>query len=189
MNETGAGSASPYVVGTINLKAEIVVLLDVENIMATINPQMSLEFYQDEIISPTTLDRSKVSIVSCEDSMVVQKVLLKTLEAAGYRRIKAFSTGAEGLEYLKDNSRENVDIILSDIEMPQMDGLTLCRNIRTLDHLKDVPFLFFSSMINEQMANKCLSVGGNGSFSKPEIHLIVSAIDNLVKESRQALGK
>ena len=93
-----------------------------------------------------------------------------------------FFTGAEGLEYLKQTQSNQVDVILSDIEMPGMDGLTLYRELRELPGYQETPFIFFSSMINDAMRRECVGVGKNAAFSKPEIHHIVHAIEELVSK-------
>lgn len=179
---TNVGTRSS-VVGTVTLKDGIVVLLDLETIMGAIDPSMGLEKYQDEIQESKGVDRGAVSIVYCEDSPVVQKVLVRTLQSAGFKNLKAFPTGAAGLKHLEALPPGEVDIILSDIEMPQMDGLTLCKNVRANPQMQGVPFVFFSSMISDQMATKCQAVGGNAWYSKPQIHLLVEAIDRLLVES------
>lgn len=68
-----------------------------------------------------------------------------------------------------------VDAIVTDIEMPQMDGLALCRGVKETLNLK-IPVVIFSSLIDAQMAEKCKRVGANAYMSKPKIddlrHLI-----------------
>lgn len=183
VTDTIAGASTNCVVGTVTLGETIIMILDLETIMSTIDPSMSIDAYADQITKNTDYARSKVSILHCEDSAVVQKTLLKTLETAGFRKFYTFPTGAEGLAFLNQPNAPKVDIILSDIEMPKMDGLTFCKNVRDNPLYKDLPFVFFSSMINEQMEQKCKGVGGDACFSKPQIHMIVDAIENLVKQS------
>jgi two-component system chemotaxis response regulator CheV len=174
------------VIGTVRVPNEgLVVILDLETIMSTIDPTMAIDYYEKSIL-PATVARDTIRIVYCEDSTVIQKMLLKTLEGAGFRNFKTFFTGAEGLEYFKKTSSDQVDVILSDIEMPSMDGLTLCRELRELQGYKKTPFIFFSSMINEAMRRKCDGVGGDAAFSKPEIHHIVHAIEDLVSKAAAA---
>lgn len=168
------------ILGTITLKDGIVIILDIETILAGIDPTTTVEYHQKDI-PESSIDRSNISIVYCEDSAIVQKILIKTLEGAGFKKFHTFPSGLDGLNYMKTTSPDEVDIILSDIEMPQMDGLTLCKETRALSGYKDTPFIFFSSMINEQMESKCRSVGGDACFSKPQVQEIVGAIEKLVK--------
>jgi DNA-binding NarL/FixJ family response regulator len=75
-----------------------------------------------------------------------------------------------------------VDIILSDIEMPQLDGLALCKIVKNHKEYSNIPFVFFSSLINEQMKKKCDALKADAAFSKPEINQIVSSIEALCKQ-------
>lgn len=179
ITDTVCNNGSSTVVGSVTLKDGIVVILDLESVLSTIDPSMDMTNFEAKI-GPGSIERSDVSLIYCEDSPLIQKVLLQTLKRAGFNKIKVFNTGADGFEYLKNASPDSVDIILSDIEMPKMDGLTLCKNVKQIDGFQKVPFVFFSSLINEQMETKCKQVGGNACFSKPQIHLIVSAIEELL---------
>jgi two-component system, chemotaxis family, chemotaxis protein CheV len=185
MSET-SGTGVSCVVGTITLSDGIVVLLDVESILAAIDPTMGVDYFEKEIKKDESNSRSKISIVSCEDSALIQKLLLRSLGSAGYSNIRSFSTGADGYEYLCTVDPGSVDIVITDIEMPSMDGLTLCKNLRAMPEWKNVPIVFFSSMISDQMAAKCASVGGDAWFSKPEIHLLVEGVDEHVRRTRAA---
>lgn len=176
------GTSDSTVVGTIIQGDEMIAILDVEAVLAKIIPSVSIEAHIDEPppAASANLDRSKYSIVYCEDSTVVQKVLLKSLTAAGFKRIKLFANGADGYEYLKSSDSESTDIVISDIEMPQMDGLSLCKAVRGLQHHQNTPFVFFSSTVSDEMRRKCEQVGGNASFSKPEVSQLVEAIDSIL---------
>ncbi len=184
IGQTTCAGGSGSVVGTVTLKDGIVVILDLETIMGSLDPTMNVDHYASEI-APSTIDRGSVRILYCEDSAIVQKALVRTLESAGFTQVQLFPTGLAGLEYLEKNPSANVDIIISDIEMPQMDGLTFCRKVHELKTFQKVPFVFFSSMINAQMEEKCRSVGGDACYSKPQIPLIVTAIEQLLQEKRQ----
>ncbi len=174
------GESTVNVVGTITIDKNIILILDVESLLATIVPSVSVDQYVGKMTKDESIPREKVSIVYCEDSSIVQKVLLKTLKEAGFENFHLFPTGQEGLEFLKDPSHPPVDIILSDIEMPKMDGMTFCREVRGIPALEKTPFIFFSSMVSPEMHKKCKSVGGNAAFSKPEVNKIVSAIDKFI---------
>ena len=83
-------------------------------------------------------------------------------------KLQAESAGAE----LSDQ----IDIIITDIEMPQMDGLTLCKKCKRELNLL-TPVVLFSSLINDQMARKCESVGADNYVSKPEIEKLIAILD------------
>ena len=75
-------------------------------------------------------------------------------------------------------------VIVSDIEMPKMDGLTFCKKIKGDTGLKKIPFIIFSSLINEQMVLKCKSVGAGSYVTKPETNKLVSILDEICLRGR-----
>lgn len=185
IGDTTLNSSNGSVVGTVSLKDGIVVILDLETTLSIIDPSSSIENSNNEIASGS-IDRSKISILYCEDSAIVRKMLTKTLSEAGFQRFHVFSTGQEGLDFLKSPSCPPIDIIVSDIEMPQMDGLTFCKHVKSDPKVSAIPFVFFSSMIDEQMEKKCRSVGGDGAFSKPQLNRIVDAIERTLSGHKWA---
>jgi len=171
------------VTGTVTQSDRIILILDIEALVAKIDPSISLESYLSKVNLKGEVDRSTVKVVYAEDSMVVQKKTTELLHQAGFTDVRSFTTGQQAFDFLTSAKPSEVDIILSDIEMPEMDGLTLCKQVRTQTPHHAVPFVFYSSLINEQMKVKCASVGGNASFSKPEVHQIVDALEQLYKEA------
>ncbi len=183
-SETAYGESEPCVTGTVTIEDRVIMILDMEAMMARVDTSMSVENYAKDIKEKGTVDRSKIRILYCEDSPIIQKVTLKTLNEAGFSNVKVFSTGKGGLDYISEKGTADIDIILSDIEMPQLDGLALCKAVKSNPQWEKVPFIFFSSLINEQMKVKCESVKANAAYSKPEIHLIVDSIEKLYADSR-----
>lgn len=174
------GDGGSNVVGTVTVADVLMLILDVEVILGTLIPTSSISQYSDKVAKSASLDRSKIRVLYCEDSPTVQKILIKTLREAGFEKIEVFPNGAEGYERIKSIGANGVDIILSDIEMPRMDGLALCKAVRELSDFKSTPFVFFSSMVDDQMKRKCEQVGGQAAFAKPEVQLIVDCIDRLM---------
>jgi two-component system chemotaxis response regulator CheV len=75
---------------------------------------------------------------------------------------------------------ENVHCVITDIEMPQMDGHRLTKLIKSDDKLKHLPVIIFSSLVNEEMRRKGESLGADAQLTKPEIGSLVDAIDELL---------
>ncbi len=71
------------------------------------------------------------------------------------------------------------NVLISDIEMPQMDGLSLCKKIKTDGKLDQITVIMFSSLINKQMLFRCKSVGADDSITKPEMDKLVAMLDRL----------
>lgn len=166
------------VVGTICVGDNVLMVLDLESLLGSVDPSMKIRVNNAASLSMNE-QRSKVKIIYCEDSSIVQKLLVNTLSSCGYSDITCFQNGKEGFEYLSNTDPNVVNIILSDIEMPEMDGLTLCNRIKKIQGYEQIPFIFFSSMISDSMRNKCISMGGSDCFSKPQLDQIVAALDKL----------
>ena len=81
------------------------------------------------------------------------------------------------------NVREKVHCIITDIEMPLMDGHRLTKLVKTNDNMKKIPLIIFSSLVNEEMRIKGEQLGADAQLTKPEIGSLVSAIDDLIDKS------
>ena len=80
---------------------------------------------------------------------------------------------------------EKVQCIITDIEMPQMDGHRLTKLVKSDDKLKNIPVVIFSSLVNEEMRRKGESLGADAQLTKPEIGSLVEAIDELIAKKNQ----
>ncbi len=187
--ETAYVQGDPCIIGTVTIDNRVIMILDMEGMMAQLDNSSSIQHYAKEIPGIGEFDRAKVRLMYCEDSPIIQKITSKILVDSGFSNIKVFSTGQAGLEYLAEVGSGAVDIILSDIEMPHLDGLALCKIVKNHKDYCNIPFVFFSSLINEQMKKKCESLKADASFSKPEVNQIVTAIEDLYKKyQKQAEG-
>jgi two-component system chemotaxis response regulator CheV len=112
--------------------------------------------------------------------------LTDTLKEAGYKDIKGFANGQLLWEFLTDAVKKDVplrrvaNIVISDIEMPQMDGHRLLKLIRDDKDLNPLPIVFFSSLINEEMYRKGAALGATDQLSKPEIGKLINIVDDIV---------
>ena len=78
---------------------------------------------------------------------------------------------------------QNVHCVITDIEMPQMDGHRLTKLIKSDDRFKKIPVIIFSSLVNEEMRKKGESLGADAQLTKPEIGSLVDAIDRLLDKA------
>jgi two-component system chemotaxis response regulator CheV len=177
-----------YAVGVIRIKEKVLFLLDFEKIAVHINPRSSMD--SDERISKISdtnkhIRASKVILIA-EDSDFIRNMLDKVLRDAGYKTMTA-SNGGEIWEYLtvalKDPTFTKIEdvysLLITDIEMPQVDGLHLIKRIKGNPQLRKMPCIAFSSMITEKIRLKCKSVGCDGEIAKPEIENLVKLVDKL----------
>lgn len=167
------------VIGSVLIDDRIILILDIEALMSELDPEVHIEKFAGQVSQMNHNQRKNLNIVYCEDSPVIRSIALRVLTSAGFGNIQAFPTATQGLAYLNSPAGKSVNLILSDIEMPELDGLSFCKHIRQSSDIKEIPFVFFSSLVNEQMQAKCQAVGGNACFSKPQIHLVADEIDKL----------
>lgn len=177
------------VVGLVKMDGKIVLLLDFETIMAEINPEINQKLTTvEESTEDVKKLRSTQHVVVAEDSPLLRDLLVNTLRENGYTFIRDFGNGEDAWNYLKgiaektqgNNVYDKVRVVISDIEMPKMDGHRLLKFIREDNRLRSVPVILFSSLISEEMRRKGDELGAAGQISKPEINQLIQLIDKLI---------
>ncbi len=183
------------VVGIIKMEGKIILLLDFETIIAEINPEINQKLTTfDDATVDVKARRNNVHVVCAEDSPLLRELLVSTLHESGYRYVRDFNNGADAWKYLSDGIdksapiEDQVRIIISDIEMPQMDGHRLLKLVREDQRYANIPFILFSSLISEEMRRKGEQLGANGQISKPEINQLIGLIDELVFNYKKPEG-
>lgn len=182
--ELSAGDQA-YAIGIIKLEEDMSILLDFEKVVVEIDPKAGVNVDSVKALGPR--ERSSKRIVVAEDSAVLRQLLIDTLSEAGYSNLKVFENGKDAWNYLegiaKDESvdpKEKVNLIITDIEMPQMDGHHLTDRVKKDLRLKDIPVIIFSSLITDDLYHKGESVGADAQVSKPEIVTLIQDIDKLI---------
>lgn len=166
--------------GIAKLTDRIILILDFEKIVSDINRSAVID-----ATGATMTDESKADkhIVIAEDSPFLNKLIQSTLTDAGYQNIVSFDNGRDAWDYIsghrdmKGDILDHVSCVISDIEMPQMDGHHLTKRIKDDDILHRIPVYLFSSLINAQMRAKGESVGADAQFSKPQIGALINYIN------------
>ena len=102
-------------------------------------------------------------VLSVDDSTSIRQMVSFTLKGAGYEVIEA-ADGQEGLEKAK---MKTVDMVLTDQNMPRMDGLTLIKNLRAMPNYKNVPILMLTTESGDAMKQQGKAVGATGWLVKP----------------------
>ena len=162
---------------------DLVTILDFEKIVAEIAPETSIQL--SEIDQLGERQRSDAAVLVAEDSILLSKMIEEALHKSGYVNTKMFHNGRDLWEYLVSIRREKdldqrVSIIITDIEMPQMDGHRLTKLIKDDAQFKHLPVIIFSSLITEEMRRKGRELGADEQMSKPEIGHLVRVIDHLL---------
>ena len=173
-------------VGNILTEEGILLMLDFEKIITDISKEENPYVRgQKEIVRKS--ERASKKIYMADDSKTIRTLLQSVLESAGYTNIHSFDNGQEVLDALNklkqqqgaDFSKE-VDLLITDIEMPILDGHTVTRRIKEDNVLCDLPVIIFSSLISDELYHKGEAVGADAQISKPSIHELVDAVDRLV---------
>jgi two-component system chemotaxis response regulator CheV len=117
-----------------------------------------------------------------EDSGLIRNNIVRCLKVAGFTDLTVFEDGKYALDHIvahcdEYRSYDKPIALISDIEMPRMDGLALCNKIRKELNLQKINVIMFSSLITEQMQVKCKSVGANDWVSKPDSNDLISKLD------------
>ena len=172
-------------VGNIVLNGKIIVMLDFEKIVTDISPKSGIS--EDRLVYIEYKDRSDLKLVLADDSPLIRKLLKETLTKAGFTNMKIFDDGEQALDYLEGLKKDlgksfvkEVQLLITDIEMPQMDGLTLTRKVKEDEVLKRLPVIIFSSLITDDLRHKGESVGADAQLSKPEIEELIGVVDQLL---------
>ncbi|MBU8877628.1 chemotaxis protein [Bacillus sp. FJAT-29790] len=169
------------IIGVIKLNGEMILLLDFEKIVVEINPETGINVQQVQKLGKR--ERSNKRLVVAEDSPLLRKLLHDTLKEAGFQNVEFFENGRDALTYLENlvqtgkNIEQEVQLLITDIEMPQMDGHHLTKRIKDNPELSKVPVIIFSSLITDDLRHKGQMVGADAQVSKPEIAELVLLID------------
>lgn len=172
------------VTGVVKINEEMVLLLDFEKIVVDINPESGINI--DQIKKLGTRERSVKKLVTAEDSPLLRKLLQETLNEAGFHQVEFFENGKDALDYLLSivesgkAIEDEVQLVITDVEMPQMDGHHLTRRIKEEHSLSVLPVIIFSSLITDDLRHKGKLVGASAQISKPEINELVKMIDKFI---------
>lgn len=175
--------------GIAQCGGQLVTILDFEKIVTEIAPSTGIQIAEIEKLGERR--DSNVPIVMAEDSTLLTKMIEGSLKKAKYNNIICFNNGEEAWEYLCEaKANGDVDkkahIIITDIEMPKMDGHRLTKLVKDDEMLRNIPVVIFSSLINHEMMLKGKSLGADEQLSKPEIGHLVEVIDTLLERRGNA---
>ncbi len=181
INNGGNGVAT----GITKIDGRIIIILDFEKIMTEINPETGLKISDVEAMEGR--QRSDHTILLAEDSPLLLEMLKKCLIKAGYTHLIPTENGLEAWLKLESMIEEgakignDISMVITDIEMPQMDGHHLTKRIKNDERFEGLPVVIFSSLISEEMKRKGERLGADAQLSKPEIGQLIGAVDNLLK--------
>lgn len=173
------------IVGMVDKNDRFIQLLDLETILS--------EFEHHDTAEVTVGDREYKALV-CDDSATIRMMLETNLNAANFRH-RILNNGEEALQALLELKRvaeeekrditDFVEVVISDIEMPLMDGFTLTKNVKEDPVLGKLPVILYSSIITDELRHKGDSVGADYQVSKPELNRIAQKAIELIEGSTE----
>lgn len=171
--------------GIIKLEDKLIIILDFEKIVTDISPETGLKV--SEIDELGKREKKNTRIMIAEDSQLLNRLITDALKKSGYTNLIINKNGQEAWDKLLSYKaagtvKENVQCVITDIEMPLMDGHRLTKLIKSDAVLKELPVVIFSSLVNEEMRRKGEMLGADAQLSKPEIGKLVQTIDSLLEK-------
>ena len=169
--------------GIIKFEDRLIIVLDFEKIVTDINPETGLRL--TEIDELGERERNEVPILIAEDSPLLNKLIVDSLHKAGYSNLIHTENGQQAYDIIEECKKEgtldqHVQCVITDIEMPLMDGHRLTKLIKDDEVTKGIPGVIFSSLVNDEMRRKGEALGADAQLSKPEIGNLVRVVDELV---------
>ncbi|GAB7021775.1 chemotaxis protein [Salidesulfovibrio brasiliensis] len=180
------------IIGLVDIEDHFIQLLDLEHILSDLEPSDAIEAWTLDVHA-----EGAPKALIADDSATIRAMLKNNLEAANFVT-RVVNTGEEALDALRaireQASQEGkpvtdyVDIIISDIEMPRMDGFTLTKNVKEDDVLGRLPVILYSSIITDELRHKGDSVRADAQISKPDMDQMASLAIKLIKERAEAVA-
>lgn len=182
------GGQEGLATGIAKVKDKLITIVDFEKIVYDISPQSGIQMSEIEALGERA--RNEKPIVVAEDSALLKRMILEALNEAGYTNVTSFPNGQEAWDYMRKIEKEAAETgaapesmvacLITDIEMPKMDGHRLTKLIKENRAFEKVPVIIFSSLIDEAMRIKGEELGADAQLSKPEIGNLVSTVDKWV---------
>jgi len=191
-NKYVSALSSDSITGVVKFEDRIVFILDLERIVSELNPNMRLRFDDNVEFDDSTGYKALIA----DDSPLIREMIRDMLGQAGFR-VEKTNNGRECWEQLKEYKRlaaldnrpitDYVQVIVSDIEMPMMDGHHLTKKIKEDPVLQDLPVILFSSLITEKLRHRGETVGADDQVSKPEITYLAQKAASLIRDRQRAI--
>lgn len=178
------------ITGVVRIDGRILFILDMEKIVGSMDAAYTLTHQLAEASQPVA-DASKFHILIADDSSSLRNTIKYTLEQAGYQ-VTATVSGKEAWEFIEKTNNEaiengehftdRVQLLISDIEMPEMDGHNLTRKIRATPSVSNLPVVLFSSLITDALRHKGVAVGADDQVTKPDLPSLTHKVRSLIAE-------
>jgi len=173
---------------------KLMLMVDFEKIVSDINPEVSLSIKSDKhIIDQLDGGNPPPKVLLAEDSSIVRDLLKGILEDGGFD-VVSVDNGKRAWGHVSQWKKESVDsdrpltdfvqLVVTDIEMPQMDGHSLLRKIKEDTDMGQLPVILFSSLIYEEIRRKGDLLGADAQISKPEIGNLLNIVEDVLEKQK-----
>ena len=187
-------SSKNSITGVVRLDGRVVFLLDMESIVDDLHPglavAMQVEGRADEV------DTRPLRLLHADDSGSIRRLMAKLLTVNNRFELVQATDGQQAWDILtafktraENEQRPITDFVegaILDIEMPRMDGLTLCKQIKQDNVLRVLPVAIFSSLITDTLRHKGQSVGADTQFAKPDLQSVSDKMFDLIEQKNAA---
>lgn len=181
--------------GSVNIEDHETLIVDMERIADKYFPaQGLLDLVPEKFSHSLQHERPNIKIMLVEDSKTVRRVICNVLDHGNYTNVTTYDNGKiaydalvkfiESAQAAGEPLSTFVDIVITDIEMPQMDGLTLCHHIKFRHNQTDLPVVLYSSLRRDQMLNKCKDVKADAYIPKPDCVRLVKMLDSICLDKK-----
>lgn len=175
------------VTGITEINDQLILMLDFESIFDHI--AMQDKMHVTHIENSLGVDRGAKRVILAEDSRFIGQLMHQVLTNSGYEKTILYRNGFDAWSAIQEAMENDLplpDLIVSDIEMPQMDGLALTRHVKEHADLRHIPVILFSSLVTEDTRHKGEQVGADQQIAKPQLPEMVGLIDEHFHTQSQA---
>lgn len=176
------------ITGVVRLEGRVVFILDMEAIVGELDPALAIRL--DGSLHDASGEGRIYTVLHADDSGNVRNLVKRLMEESGRFKVIQVTNGEEAWRILTQFRREEeqggtkvkdrIQAVITDIEMPQMDGLSLCRQIKDDRTLNSLPVALFSSLITDRLEHKGESVGVDAQFAKPDLQVLSEKVLELI---------
>ena len=182
---------SDQVIGLVKMEDRIILVLDFEKIVGELCSESALKPLDEELVlhADSGVERSHKTVLVADDSPFIRHTLCAALRSAGYTVVEA-ENGAQAWDIIQQRMNQclqdgtcfssHIGMLITDVEMPQMDGLHLTSLVRKEETLKDLPVAIFSSLASEDNKRKWIGLGADRILTKPDLPNLVKVADELI---------
>ena len=176
---------SAYITSLVKMEDRIILILDFERIIAELSESSAMQAVDNQVLEDCQVTERRVLVA--DDSNFIRASICNTLRNAGYTVEEAVD-GEDAWQIIERKltaGNFDIDVLITDIEMPKMDGLHLTSRIRKDGRLANLPIFIFSSLASEDNMRKWQSLGANGILTKPDLPRLVQIISELFSDKSE----